>query len=168
MSRKRTGVYTMHVVGSGLLDRNVEYWPAVELAEWERLGSLSRVSVLDVSGAPRRKHAEIRDLVGKWVPTRAVVWRVAEPTERVTVTVPAPGVTPAAPAPVVSGSPYCSSWCKDPLCDGVTAAAALLLRTPDGVPDGWFVTVDEDGVPNLIRASQPQAERATKEGPDVS
>lgn len=73
----RTGVYTMPVVGAGIWNKHEEHYPRIEVAEWEMLGGLSRVSVLDISGVPGTYRNQVRDLVGKWVPTRSVVWRDA-------------------------------------------------------------------------------------------
>lgn len=35
-------------------------------------------------------------------------------------------------------------------------AAKPLIRTPNGIPDGWHVSVDDDGVPRLARSVRPE------------
>ena len=49
--------------------------PRIEVAEWERLGTWSRVQILNVSGVSRHDERQVRDLVGEWIPTHAVEWR---------------------------------------------------------------------------------------------
>lgn len=82
----RTGVYQTAFVGAGLLNKGQEFCARVEVAEWETLGHLSRVTILDISGVSRDQVRQVRELIGSWVPTASVIWRAALDTS-------APGAT---------------------------------------------------------------------------
>lgn len=46
----------------------------VEVAEQERVGDLSRIKIIEISGCPRNYRRQLKDLIPEWVKTSEISW----------------------------------------------------------------------------------------------
>ena len=74
-ARARIGIIHGGLEGCGLFNRGLKYSISAVVRELERVGNLSKIEVIDVSGIENCHKSDVKEIIGKYVESNRVKWQ---------------------------------------------------------------------------------------------